>query len=93
VWTIEFEPPLGRVAIVDRKQAGRPTPFLGEYGKPGEPTWCSGLVTVLPAEGTPNTARTVIISGVTPTGTDAAMECFSSASALRDLRRRFQQQG
>jgi hypothetical protein len=35
----------------------------------------------------------VIISGITPTGTDAAMEYFASASALRDLRQRFAQEG
>jgi hypothetical protein len=85
MWTIDFEPPLGRVAIVDQKTPGRPTPFLGEYGKPGEPTWCRGLITVLTTEGAANDARTVIISGITPTGTDAAMDYFSSATALRDL--------
>jgi hypothetical protein len=93
VWTIDFEPTLGRVAIVDQKAVGRPAPFLGEYGKPGEPTWCCGLVTVLPAEGSANRARTVIISGITPTGTEAAMEYFSSGQALRDLRQRFSREG
>ncbi len=92
-WTIDFEPALGRVAIVNQKAPGRPTPFLGNYGKPGEPTWCCGLITVLPAEGSNNRARTVIISGITPTGTEAAMEYFASAPALRDLRRRFSREG
>ncbi len=93
MWTIDFEPPLGRVAIVDQKAAGRPTPFLGEYGKPGEPTWCCGLITVMPTEGAANDSRTVIVSGITPTGSDAAMDYFTSAAALRDLRRRFQSEG
>lgn len=93
LWTIDFEPPLGRVAIVDQKQAGRPAPFLAQYGKPSEPTWCCGLITVLPAEGAPNNARTIVISGVTPTGSEAAMEFFTSAAALRDLRLRFQREG
>jgi hypothetical protein len=84
MWSIDFEPPLGRGAIVDQKTPGRPTPFLGEHGKPGEPTWRCGLITVLPTEGAANDARTVIISGITPTGTDAAMDYFSSATALRD---------
>jgi hypothetical protein len=90
MWTIDFEPPLGRVAIVNQKD--RATPFLGEYGRPGEPTWCCGLITVLPSEGSAN-ARTVIMSGVTPTGTEAALEYFSSAGALRDLRQRFVREG
>jgi hypothetical protein len=93
LWTIDFEPSLGRVAIVNQKASGRPAPFLGNYGKPGEPTWCCGLITVLPAEGSGNRARTVIISGITPTGTDAAMEYFASAPALRDLRQRFAHDG
>lgn len=93
LWTIDFEPALGRVAIVNQKAAGRPAPFLGNYGKPGEPTWCCGLITVLPSEGSANRARTVIISGITPTGTDAAMEYFASASALHDLRQRFTREG
>jgi len=92
IWTIDFEPPLDRVAIVNQKAAGRPTPFVGQYGRPGEPTWCCGLITVLPTEGAAN-ARTVIISGITPTGAEAAMEYFTSATALRDLRRRFQREG
>jgi hypothetical protein len=92
-WTIDFEQPLDRMAIVDQKTEGRPTPFLGEYGKPGEATWCCGLITVLPSDGPGSTARTVIISGITPTGAEAAMEYFASPSALRDLRRRFRQEG
>jgi hypothetical protein len=93
VWTIDFEPRLGRVAIVNQKLKDRPTPFLGEFGRPGEPTWCCGLVTVLPSEGSGNSARTVVISGITATGTDAAMEYFSSPAALRDLRQRFLREG
>lgn len=93
MWTVDFAPPVARIVIVDqRNRAGAP-PFLGEYGRPGEPTWCCGLVTVLPSEGSANGARTVIISGVTATGTDAAMEYFSSPAALRDLRRRFTHEG
>jgi hypothetical protein len=93
LWTIDFEPRLDRVAIVDQKQVGRPTPFISENGKSGENTWCCGLITVSPAEGAPNAARTVVISGVTPTGTEAAMEYFASPAALRDLLLRFQHEG
>jgi hypothetical protein len=92
MWTIDFEPQLGRVAIVNQKSKDQRTPFLGEFGQPGEPTWCCGLITVLPSEGTGN-ARTVVISGITPTGTDAAMQYFSSAASLRDLRQRFIREG
>jgi hypothetical protein len=93
MWTIDFEPPLGRVAIVNQHAPGRPAPFLGNYGKPGEPTLCCGLITVLPTEGSGNRARTVIISGITATGTEAAMEYYSSLGALRDLRQRFSREG
>jgi hypothetical protein len=93
LWTIDFEPPMARVAIVDQKQAGRPTPFLATNGKPSESSWACGLITVLPIEGPLKNARTVVISGVTPTGTEAAMEFFTSPAALRDLRQRFQHDG
>jgi hypothetical protein len=93
IWTIDFEPRLARMAIVNHKEKDRPTPFLGEFGRPGEPTWCCGLITVLPSEGSGNNARTVVISGITATGTDAAMEYFSSPAALRDLRQRLLRDG
>jgi hypothetical protein len=93
MWTIDFEPSVGRVAVVNQKAKDRPTPFLGNYGKPGEPTWCCGLITVLPTEGSGNHARTVIVSGITPTGSEAAMEYFSSPAAVRDLKQRFAREG
>jgi hypothetical protein len=93
MWTIDFEPSVARIVILNQKDPNHEPLFLGEYGRAGEATWCCGLITVLPSEGAANDARTVIVSGVTPTGTDAAMEYFSSPAALRDLRQRFARQG
>ena len=91
-WTIDFDLTLQRMAIVDQTAKNRPTPFTGSQGRPGEPSWCCGLITVLPSEGSSNKARTVIISGITSAGANAAMEYLASPAALGDLRRRFAQE-
>jgi len=93
LWTIDFEPSLNRVFIIDQKQTTHPAPFFIANGGSSDPSWACGLITVLPTEGSSKTGRTLVISGVTPTGTEAAMEFFTSASALRDLRQRFQHDG
>ncbi len=92
-WTIDFDIPLNRVVVIDQKDKAHSTPFVGDFGKAGEPSWCCGLITVLPAEGADSRAVTVVISGVTPTGVEAAIEFFSSAASMRDLRQRFLREG
>ena len=81
------------MVILDPKQASHPSPFLITNDSASEPSWACGLITVLPTEGSSKTGRTLVISGVTPTGTEAAMEFFTSAFALRDLHQRFQHEG
>jgi hypothetical protein len=53
-----------------------------------------GLITVLPSLGaSPNGKRTVIFSGISSVGAQAAAEFFSSAVHMKDLRGRFQKEG
>ncbi len=54
-----------------------------------------GLITVLPSQpGKNRPERTMIFSGITASpGAQAGVQFFSSAAALRDLRKRFQKEG
>jgi len=53
-----------------------------------------GLITVLPSLGaSPNGKRTVIFSGISSVGAQAAAEFFSSTVHMRELRDRFQKAG
>lgn len=50
-----------------------------------------GLLTVVPSQD--GGARTVVMSGITSAGTQAAMEYFASAASVRDLKARFAREG
>ena len=89
VWTIDFDSASQRMSIIDQSVQGRPTSFTRSQGPPGAPSWCCGLITVLPSLGTSGTLRTIIFSGITSVGVQAAMEYFASPAALAELRGRF----
>ena len=61
-------------------------PERDEYGKR---SMAYGLVTVLPSQAGDGNAETVIFSGITAAGPQAAMEFFKSASDLRTLKLQF----
>ncbi len=59
----------------------------------GELVEVYGLLTVVPSQFADRREQTVIFSGVTGAGPQAAMEFFSSPSSLRELKQRFLKQG
>jgi hypothetical protein len=65
-------------------------PDRDEFGKR---TTAYGLITVFPSHGTNETAETVIFSGISAAGPQAAMEFFKSAADLRALRSRLIKEG
>jgi hypothetical protein len=53
-----------------------------------------GLLTVVPSQvGSEKKEQTVIFSGITSAGPQAAMDFFASAADLKDLAARFKQEG
>jgi hypothetical protein len=69
--------------------------FAPTRDEQGAVTGALGLITVLPSEGTSDGAPlgTIIISGTSAAGCQAAMEFLSSASSLRTLQARLREEG
>jgi hypothetical protein len=88
--TIDFDPAVQDLVVRDRR-SGRS--YIPERGADKRFTDAYGLITVLPSTGATENQRTVIISGITSVGSNGAAEFFASARNLRDLKRRFQQEG
>lgn len=65
-------------------------PDRDEFGKRAT---AYGLITVFPSHGTDETAETVLFSGISAAGPQAAMEFFKSATDLRALRSRLASEG
>lgn len=95
-FTIDFLPSASDHAIVNQHpQNGEPAfyaPKRNHQGKAIEEVY--GLITVLPSEGATDSAqRTVILSGITSAGMQAAAEFFASPSGLQAFQQKLQQTG
>jgi len=74
--------------------AGAKQIFRPKRDEFGQMTQVYGLLTVVPSQvGSDRKERTVIFSGITSAGPQAAMEFYSSAADLKDLAARFKQEG
>ena len=95
-FTIDFLPSAGDHAIINQHPQGAEPAFYAprrkNQGKAIEEVY--GLITVLPSEGANEGAqRTVILSGITSAGMQAAAEFFASPSGLRTFQQKFQLPG
>jgi hypothetical protein len=81
--------------VLDQRNREAPKVLsAAQIGKSGELSTLYGLVTVLPSEGFADKAkRTVIFSGAGSPGTQGAMEFFSSAERMKELKARFVKSG
>ena len=72
----------------DAKQVFRPN--RDEFGSL---TAAYGLITVVPSQGIEGQKKTIIFSGITSAGPQAAMEVFKSAPGLQELKKQLVKQG
>ena len=72
-----------------------PPAFSRREARLGEPAEVYGLLTVLPTAAEPGGQqhRTLIVSGVSNVGIQGAMEFFTSAERLQELKTRFRRDG
>lgn len=95
-FTIDFLPAAKDHAIINHQPQGTEPAFYAptrkNQGKAIEEVY--GLVTVLPSEGaTDGAQRTIILSGVTSAGMQAAAEFFASPSGLQAFQQKLQAAG
>ena len=93
--TIANDPASNRLVIRDRqKPESDPPAFSRLEGLPGKTAEVYGLLTVLPSDAeSSQQRRTLIVSGVSNVGVHGAMEFFTSAEHLLDLKNRLRQEG
>ena len=84
--TIREDPAAGEEVIAGRKAATNSNPlFVPHRDSNGELVVCYGLITVFANAESKENTRTIIISGVTGAGTEAAMLFFADPTSLRVL--------
>ncbi len=92
--TVGFDEDAGEHAILDRRKTPPEALFLPDRDALRKMTHTWGLVTVLPSEGAAaGLKRTIVFSGISSAGTQAAIEFFTSPQHLNDLKARFQKTG
>ena len=93
--TIAHDPASNRLVIRDRqKPESDPPAFSRLEGLPGKAAEVYGLLTVLPSDAeSSQQRRTLIVSGVSNVGVHGAMEFFTSAEHLLDLKNRLRREG
>ena len=85
-FTIDYDPVVKDLVVRDR---GGNRSYIPKRGADNRYSEAFGLITVLPSPGAKNNERTVILSGMTSVGSQAAAEFFASARDLSALRKRF----
>ena len=94
--SVAYNTGTNRLVIRDRtaKQSDPPA-FSRREARLGEPAEVYGLLTVLPTAAEPGGQqhRTLIVSGVSNVGIQGAMEFFTSAERLQELKTRFRRDG
>jgi hypothetical protein len=89
-FSIPFDASTSEEIISAGGLGAKPQVFVPKRDEFGQLVRAYGLLTVLPSlPGGDGGSRTVIFSGITSAGTQAAMEFFASPASLRDLKRRF----
>jgi hypothetical protein len=90
-----YDPALREVVIFNRQpRPGEPNSWTVRRDEQRRAVEVYGLITVLPSEGaSDHSRRTVIISGLTSAGTQAAAEYFASPASLLDLQQRLRAEG
>jgi hypothetical protein len=85
-FTIDYDPVVQDLVVRDRRNNRSYIPKRGPDNRYSD---AFGLVTVVPSPGAKNKEHTVILSGITSVGSQAAAEFFASAHDLQALRKRF----
>jgi hypothetical protein len=85
-FTIDYDSAVQDLVVRDRRNNRSYIPKRGPDNRYSD---AFGLVTVVPSPGAKNKERTVILSGITSVGSQAAAEFFASAHDLQALRKRF----
>jgi hypothetical protein len=93
--SIDYHPDAHFFAVLDQRAPGSPKVlYAAQIGGTGALNTLYGLITVLPSEGIlDKPKRTVIFSGAGSPGTQGAMEFFSSAEKMKELKLRLQRSG
>jgi hypothetical protein len=93
-FSVRYDPQSREEVISDHPaDPGKRTLFKPDRDEFGKRTTAYGLITVFPSHGGDGTAETVIFSGISAAGPQAAMEFFKSAADLRLLRSRLASEG
>ncbi len=94
-FSVRYDPVKREEVIADgAPEAGGVHVFRPKRDEFGDLSQVYGLLTVLPSNGSPDgRQRTVVFSGITSAGPQAAMEFFSSEPSMRDLQARFARDG
>lgn len=94
VFSVRYDPASREEVISDHpSDPAKRTLFKPDRDEFGKRTTAYGLITVFPSHGSDETAKTVIFSGISAAGPQAAMEFFKSAGDLRALRSRLAREG
>lgn len=91
---IREDPALGEEVIADRQASSNAAAlFVPHRDANNDLVVCYGLITVFPNSTSKRTTRTIVISGVTGAGTEAAMLFFANPAGLKTLQAQFQKDG
>ena len=93
-FSVRYDPESREEVISDQPSgtAAR-TMYKPDRNEFGQRTTAYGLVTVFPGQGGDGSTQTVVFSGITAAGPQAAMEFFKSAPDLQSLRSRLSSEG
>jgi len=85
-----FDEELREHVVIDRRRTGGVSRLAPDRDNKNLMVHTWGLITVLPSEGTTGVPkRTIVFSGISSAGTQAAAEYFTSPVHLRQLKERF----
>jgi hypothetical protein len=83
--TLHYDPNLRELVIARRTPQGAQATHVSPARQQGQAVSAFGLVTVLPSEGKKAGLRSIVFSGTTSAGTQAAVDYFTSPEHLRKL--------
>ena len=92
-FTIREDPTVGEEVIATRNTANSRALFIPHRDTNRELVVCYGLITVFTNPESKENTRTIVVSGVTGAGTQAAMSFFANAASLKNLLAQFQKDG
>ena len=95
-FTVRYDPASREEVVAEQPgapNASAPLMFKPDRNEFGTRTTAYGLITVFPSQGREASTRTVVFSGITAAGPQAAMEFFKSARDLQGLKAKLAAQG